>query len=177
MIGNFHYGTGRRKSAVARVFIKSGKGAIVVNGKPVDQFFARETGRMIVRQPLELTNNLEAFDIMVTVAGGGESGQSGGGAQNGQAVVDESGDGDSGGGSQAGGKGDTLADFGRQGFFGAGALFGLFDHVLHGGALEAIDGPASGVGLGQVAEQLVASEVQGGRVQLDFHSLDCSLVV
>ncbi|HPG61278.1 MAG TPA: 30S ribosomal protein S9 [Casimicrobium sp.] len=77
MIGNFHYGTGRRKSAVARVFIKSGKGAIVVNGKPVDQFFARETGRMIVRQPLELTNNLESFDIMVTVAGGGESGQAG----------------------------------------------------------------------------------------------------
>ncbi|HNY46029.1 MAG TPA: 30S ribosomal protein S9, partial [Casimicrobium sp.] len=54
-----------------------GKGAIVVNGKPVDQFFARETGRMIVRQPLELTNNLESFDIMVTVAGGGESGQAG----------------------------------------------------------------------------------------------------
>ena len=52
MIGNFHYGTGRRKSAVARVFIKAGKGAIVVNGKPVDQFFSRETGRMIVRQPL-----------------------------------------------------------------------------------------------------------------------------
>ncbi|MEQ1596380.1 MAG: 30S ribosomal protein S9 [Casimicrobium sp.] len=77
MIGNFHYGTGRRKSAVARVFIKSGKGAIVVNGKPVDQFFARETGRMIVRQPLMLTNNLESFDIMVTVAGGGESGQAG----------------------------------------------------------------------------------------------------
>ena len=77
MIGNFHYGTGRRKSAVARVFIKSGTGAIVVNCKPVDQFFARETGRMIVRQPLMLTNNLESFDIMVTVAGGGESGQAG----------------------------------------------------------------------------------------------------
>jgi small subunit ribosomal protein S9 len=77
MIGNFHYGTGRRKSAVARVFIKSGKGAFVVNGKPVDQFFSRETGRMIVRQPLVLTNNLESFDIMVTVNGGGESGQAG----------------------------------------------------------------------------------------------------
>ncbi len=77
MIGNFHYGTGRRKSAVARVFIKSGKGAFVVNGKPVDQFFSRETGRMIVRQPLVLTNNLESFDIMVTVMGGGESGQAG----------------------------------------------------------------------------------------------------
>jgi small subunit ribosomal protein S9 len=77
MIGNFHYGTGRRKSAVARVFIKAGKGSIVVNGKPVDQFFARETGRMIVRQPLEITNNLESFDIMVNVMGGGESGQAG----------------------------------------------------------------------------------------------------
>jgi small subunit ribosomal protein S9 len=77
MIGKFNYGTGRRKSAVARVFIKSGKGAFVVNGKPVDQFFSRETGRMIVRQPLELTNNLESFDIMVSVMGGGESGQAG----------------------------------------------------------------------------------------------------
>lgn len=77
MIGNFHYGTGRRKSAVARVFIKSGKGAIVVNGKPVDQFFARETGRMIVRQPLELVEQLTGFDIKVNVIGGGESGQAG----------------------------------------------------------------------------------------------------
>ena len=77
MIGNFHYGTGRRKSAVARVFIKSGKGAFTVNGKPVDQFFSRETGRMIVRQPLVLTNNLDSLDIMVNVRGGGESGQAG----------------------------------------------------------------------------------------------------
>ena len=77
MIGNFNYGTGRRKSAVARVFMKSGKGAFVVNGKPVDEFFSRETGRMIVRQPLVITNNLESFDIMVSVAGGGESGQAG----------------------------------------------------------------------------------------------------
>jgi len=77
MIGNFHYGTGRRKSAVARVFIKAGKGAIVVNGKPVDLFFARETGRMIVRQPLVITNNLDNLDIMVSVLGGGESGQAG----------------------------------------------------------------------------------------------------
>jgi small subunit ribosomal protein S9 len=77
MIGNFHYGTGRRKSAVARVFIKAGKGAIVVNGKPVDSFFARETGRMIVRQPLQITNNLDNLDIMVSVQGGGESGQAG----------------------------------------------------------------------------------------------------
>jgi small subunit ribosomal protein S9 len=77
MIDNKNYGTGRRKTAVARVFMKSGKGAIVVNGKPVDSFFARETGRMIVRQPLELTNHLETFDIQVNVAGGGESGQAG----------------------------------------------------------------------------------------------------
>jgi small subunit ribosomal protein S9 len=77
MIGNYNYGTGRRKSSVARVFLKSGSGNIVVNGKPVDVFFSRETGRMVVRQPLELTNNLTAFDIMVNVAGGGESGQAG----------------------------------------------------------------------------------------------------
>ena len=77
MIDNKNYGTGRRKRAVARVFMKSGKGAIVVNGKPVDEFFARETGRMIVRQPLALTNHLETFDIKVNVHGGGESGQAG----------------------------------------------------------------------------------------------------
>jgi len=77
MIGNYNYGTGRRKSAVARVFIKTGSGQIVVNGKPVDQYFARETGRMIVRQPLELTNHSATFDIMVNVHGGGESGQAG----------------------------------------------------------------------------------------------------
>jgi small subunit ribosomal protein S9 len=72
-----NYGTGRRKSAVARVYIKPGKGDIIVNGKPVDQFFSRETGRMIVRQPLELTDNLLRFDIQVNVDGGGESGQAG----------------------------------------------------------------------------------------------------
>ena len=77
MIGNYYYGTGRRKTAVARVFIKSGKGAFVVNDKPVDVFFARETGRMVVRQPLALTNNLSSFDVMVNVDGGGESGQAG----------------------------------------------------------------------------------------------------
>ena len=77
MIDNKNYGTGRRKRAVARVFMKSGKGAIVFNGKPVDEFFARETGRMIVRQPLQLTNHLETFDIKVNVHGGGESGQAG----------------------------------------------------------------------------------------------------
>ena len=72
-----NYGTGRRKAAVARVFLRPGKGDIIVNGKPVDQFFSRETGRMIVRQPLELTNNLTSFDIQINVDGGGESGQAG----------------------------------------------------------------------------------------------------
>ncbi|GGI21137.1 MAG: 30S ribosomal protein S9 [Oxalicibacterium faecigallinarum] len=77
MIGNYNYGTGRRKSAVARVFIKSGSGQIVVNGKPAAEYFSRETGLMVIRQPLELTNNVETFDIMVNVHGGGESGQAG----------------------------------------------------------------------------------------------------
>ena len=72
-----NHGTGRRKSAIARVYLAPGKGAIVVNGRPVDEFFSRETGRMIVRQPLELTNNLASFDIQVNVVGGGESGQAG----------------------------------------------------------------------------------------------------
>ena len=73
----YNYGTGRRKSAVARVFMKPGKGAIIINHKPIEEFFSRETGRMIVRQPLELTENLTSFDIMVNISGGGESGQAG----------------------------------------------------------------------------------------------------
>ena len=73
----YNYGNGRRKSAVARVFMKPGKGDIVVNDKPVDVFFSRETGRMIVRQPLTLTETLGKFDIMVNVTGGGEAGQAG----------------------------------------------------------------------------------------------------
>ncbi|MGB4467905.1 MAG: 30S ribosomal protein S9 [Azovibrio sp.] len=77
MAVSYYYGTGRRKSAVARVFMKRGTGVIVVNGKPADIFFSRETGRMIVRQPLELVNQLEGFDIKVNVSGGGESGQAG----------------------------------------------------------------------------------------------------
>lgn len=77
MAENYFYGTGRRKSAVARVFMKRGSGSIVVNGKPVDEFFSRETGRMIVRQPLELVEQTAAFDIRVNVSGGGESGQAG----------------------------------------------------------------------------------------------------
>jgi small subunit ribosomal protein S9 len=72
-----NYGTGRRKSSAARVFLRPGKGSIVVNGKALDQFFGRETSRMIVRQPLELTKLGEKFDIMVTVEGGGNTGQAG----------------------------------------------------------------------------------------------------
>ena len=77
MIGNYNYGTGRRKSAVARVFLKAGSGKITVNGKPANEYFSRETGLMVIRQPLELTDNVERFDIMVNVSGGGESGQAG----------------------------------------------------------------------------------------------------
>ena len=77
MIGNYNYGTGRRKSSVARVFIKRGTGKIVINGRDLNDFFKRETGRMVVMQPLQLTENTETFDIMVNVAGGGESGQVG----------------------------------------------------------------------------------------------------
>jgi small subunit ribosomal protein S9 len=77
MIGDYYYGTGRRKTSVARVFLKRGTGKMVVNGKPLDNYFARETGRMVVRQPLELTNHVGTFDIMVNVDGGGESGQAG----------------------------------------------------------------------------------------------------
>ena len=72
-----YYGTGRRKTAIARVFLRSGSGKFVVNDKPVDEFFSRETGRMVVRQPLELTQHTSTFDILVNVEGGGESGQAG----------------------------------------------------------------------------------------------------
>ena len=77
MIGQWNYGTGRRKSSVARVFLKKGSGRIEVNGKPLDQYFGRQTSIMVVQQPLLLTANLEAFDIRVNVNGGGESGQAG----------------------------------------------------------------------------------------------------
>ena len=81
MIGNYNYGTGRRKSSVARVFLKragsSGSGSIVINGRPIDEYFQRETGRMIARQPLALTNHMDTFDVQVNVTGGGESGQAG----------------------------------------------------------------------------------------------------
>lgn len=77
MIGTYNYGTGRRKSSVARVFIKRGSGKITINGRPIEEYFHRETGRMIARQPLEVTGNTSTFDIMVNVHGGGESGQAG----------------------------------------------------------------------------------------------------
>ena len=77
MIGKYYYGTGRRKSSIARVFIQPGKGNIVVNNKPVDEYFSRYTSQMILKQPLELTNNTATFDIKVNVIGGGESGQAG----------------------------------------------------------------------------------------------------
>ena len=72
-----NYGTGRRKTSAARVFMKPGTGKITVNDRPLDEFFGRETGRMIVRQPLELTDSTSKFDIKVTVAGGGITGQAG----------------------------------------------------------------------------------------------------
>jgi len=71
------YGTGRRKTAAAKVFLKPGSGRITVNGRPLDEFFGRETGRMIVRQPLELTETVDRFDVTVSVAGGGVTGQAG----------------------------------------------------------------------------------------------------
>lgn len=72
-----YYSTGRRKCSSARVFIRPGKGNIVINNKPLDVYFGRETSRMVVRQPLELMKMTEQFDITVTVAGGGNSGQAG----------------------------------------------------------------------------------------------------
>lgn len=72
-----HYGTGRRKSSTARVFLRPGKGNIVVNTKPLDEYFGRETSRMIVRQPLELVEAANDFDIFATVKGGGAGGQAG----------------------------------------------------------------------------------------------------
>ena len=72
-----HLSTGRRKSAAARVFLNKGNGAITINGKPLDEYFGRETARMIVRQPLETVDMTTSFDINVTVRGGGNSGQAG----------------------------------------------------------------------------------------------------
>ena len=77
MIGDWNNGTGRRKSSVARVFIKKGTGKIVINDRDIQTFFGRATSIMICKQPLQLTNHVETFDIMVNVHGGGESGQAG----------------------------------------------------------------------------------------------------
>ncbi|MDP1532228.1 MAG: 30S ribosomal protein S9, partial [Rubrivivax sp.] len=74
MIGQWNYGTGRRKSSVARVFIKKGSGQIVINGKVIEEYFGRQTSIMIVKQPLLLTANDAAFDMKISVKGGGESG-------------------------------------------------------------------------------------------------------
>ncbi|NWN82848.1 MAG: 30S ribosomal protein S9 [Halomonas sp.] len=72
-----YYGTGRRKTSTARVFLKPGTGKITVNSRELDQYFGRVTGRMVVRQPLELTDTLGQFDVYVTVKGGGGSAQAG----------------------------------------------------------------------------------------------------
>ena len=77
MITKSNYGTGRRKTSIARVYMKPGKGEITVNDKTADEYFSRETGRMVIRQPLDLTSNRTNFDIKVNVNGGGESGQAG----------------------------------------------------------------------------------------------------
>ncbi|MDT8439543.1 MAG: 30S ribosomal protein S9 [Wenzhouxiangellaceae bacterium] len=71
------YGTGRRKTSTARVFLRKGSGQIIVNNKPIDEFFGRETARMIARQPLEVTQLADKFDIHATVSGGGTTGQAG----------------------------------------------------------------------------------------------------
>ena len=76
-MSDIHYGTGRRKSSTARVFLTPGKGQIIVNNLPLDDYFGRETSRMVVRQPLALTENADKFDFKVTVKGGGDSGQAG----------------------------------------------------------------------------------------------------
>ena len=72
-----YYGTGRRKTSTARVFLKGGSGAITINGRGIDEYFGREVARMIVRQPLELTETVDKFDANITVAGGGSFGQAG----------------------------------------------------------------------------------------------------
>lgn len=77
MVGNYYYGTGRRKRSVARVFVKKGSGAISVNDRTLEAYFGRETAQMVVRQPLELLGMMQQFDLYVTVKGGGVSGQAG----------------------------------------------------------------------------------------------------
>ncbi len=74
---DYNYGTGRRKTAAARVFISSGTGRILVNSQPLDEFFGRETARMVVRQPLQVADLADKLDLKVTVRGGGNTGQAG----------------------------------------------------------------------------------------------------
>nr|WP_042153269.1 30S ribosomal protein S9 [Pseudoalteromonas sp. C2R02] len=76
-MANQYYGTGRRKSSAARVFLRPGTGNIVINKRSIEEYFPRETARMVVRQPLELVEMTEKFDLLITVSGGGISGQSG----------------------------------------------------------------------------------------------------
>ncbi len=71
------YGTGKRKSSIARVWLKPGTGKIIINKKSIDDYFGRETSKMVVMQPLEITENVDKYDIFVTVRGGGDSGQAG----------------------------------------------------------------------------------------------------
>jgi len=76
-MANQYYGTGRRKSSAARVFLRPGTGNIVINKRSIEEYFPRETARMVVRQPLELVEMTDKFDLLITVSGGGISGQSG----------------------------------------------------------------------------------------------------
>ena len=76
-MGDSKYGTGRRKSSAARVFLRSGTGRVLVNNRTLDEYFGRETARMIVRQPLEVVDAVDQFDLRITVEGGGGSGQAG----------------------------------------------------------------------------------------------------
>ena len=77
MANTQYYGTGRRKSSTARVFLRPGTGNILINKRSIEEFFGRETARMVVRQPLELTETVEKFDLYITVKGGGTTGQAG----------------------------------------------------------------------------------------------------
>ena len=77
MATTHNYGTGRRKTCTARVFLRPGSGQIIINGKGLDNYFGRQTSRMVVRQPLELVDMVEKFDVTITVEGGGASGQAG----------------------------------------------------------------------------------------------------
>lgn len=76
-VGEYHYGTGRRKNAISRVFLKAGNGKIVVNGMDADKYFGRESHSMLIRQPFDVTETTGKFDVKATLKGGGKSGQAG----------------------------------------------------------------------------------------------------